>query len=117
MLAQLLILTFDASSFQMAETLIKSRSVSQRIPFLPIPLREQGVVIAFLIFWRKSDNRIALLVAFFLVSFGISNASAPNALAAAYPILAVPVNLLQVLSWIFLVFFLMGNGHRVGCVG
>jgi hypothetical protein len=63
------------------------------------------VVIALVILWKKSDTRIGLLTALFLTTFCVANTSA-TALMITYPILFVPVNLLQVISWMSLGVFL-----------
>ncbi len=63
------------------------------------------VLIAALVFWRKSDTRIGLVTALCLVTFGVTQTSA-DALATAIPAFAIPVNLLQPLSYIFLALFL-----------
>jgi hypothetical protein len=63
------------------------------------------VVIALVILWKKSDTRIGLLTALFLTTFGVANTSA-TALMITYPVLFVPVNLLQLISWIGLGVFL-----------
>jgi len=61
--------------------------------------------IGFFIFWRRSDEWFALLVALFLVIF---NTSVPvSALMLAYPALAVPITLIGFLGQLFIsVFFL-----------
>jgi hypothetical protein len=64
------------------------------------------MVIAVLIFWKRSHTRMGLLTPLFLVTFGVTMASAPNALAAAYPILQGPVGLLQSIGWLGLGLFL-----------
>lgn len=63
------------------------------------------LVLAATIFWRTSRSRIGLLTAAFLVTFGVTQTSA-DALAAAVPAWALPVNLLGSLSFVFLVLFL-----------
>jgi hypothetical protein len=62
--------------------------------------------IGFFIFWRRSDEWFALLVALFLVMF---NTSVPvSALMLAYPALAVPITLIGFLGQLFIsVFFLL----------
>ena len=72
--------------------------------------------VGFLIFWRRSDDWLALLAAFFLVLFGInSSANTPYALALAYPALAVPASLVGFLGYVSLVVFfvLFPNGRLV----
>jgi len=61
--------------------------------------------LATVIFWRKSDTRIGLVTALFLVTFGVNQTSA-DALGSAVPAFAIPVNLLQHLSYILLSLFL-----------
>src|SRR2546421_6516917 len=72
--------------------------------------------VGFLIFWRRSDDWLALLAAFFLVMFNITNSvNTPSALALAYPILALPLSLWNFLGQVsLLVFFLLfPNGRLV----
>jgi len=72
--------------------------------------------VGFLIFWRRSDDWLALLAAFFLVIFGITaSANTLNALALAYPLLALPLSLLSFLGEVtlFLFFVLFPNGRLV----
>src|SRR6266480_1615602 len=55
--------------------------------------------VGFLIFWRRSDDWLALLAAFFLVMFNITNSgNSASALALAYPILALPLSLVNFLG-------------------
>ncbi len=72
--------------------------------------------VGFLIFWRRSDDWLALLGAFFLVMFNITN-SGNNAIALtfAYPILALPLSIMNFLGQTsLLVFFLLfPNGRLV----
>jgi len=63
------------------------------------------VVIAFLILWKKSDTRIGLLTALFLTTFGVMN-NAATALTNTFPVLFVPVGLLELISWACLGVFL-----------
>ena len=63
------------------------------------------VVIALLILWKKSDTRIGLLTALFLTTFGVTNTAA-TALTNTFPILSVPVGLLELISWVCLGIFL-----------
>jgi hypothetical protein len=63
------------------------------------------LLIAAVVFWRKSDTRIGLVTALCLVTFGVNQTSA-DALATAIPAFAIPVNLLQPLSYILLALFL-----------
>ena len=72
--------------------------------------------VGFLIFWRRSDDWLALLAAFFLVMFNITNSgNTAFALALAYPILALPLSLVDFLGQVsLLVFFLLfPNGRLV----
>ncbi len=72
--------------------------------------------VGFLIFWRKSDNWLALLAAFFLVILGLnSSANVSYALALAYPALAVPSSFLDFLGYVslFAFFVLFPNGRVV----
>jgi len=72
--------------------------------------------VGFLIFWRRSDDWLALLAAFFLVMFNITNSgNTASALALAYPILALPLSLVNFLGQVsLLVFFLLfPNGRLV----
>lgn len=63
------------------------------------------LVVAAVIFWRKSDTRIGLVTALCLITFGVNQTSA-DALATAIPAVALPVHLLQPLSYILLALFL-----------
>ena len=72
--------------------------------------------VGFLIFWRRSDDWLALLAAFFLVMFNVTSAgNTANALALAYPILALPLSLVTFLGLTSLLAFLMlfPNGRFV----
>jgi hypothetical protein len=72
--------------------------------------------VGFLIFWRRSDDWLALLAAFFLVMFNVTSlGNTASALALAYPILALPLNLVDFLGQVSLaVFFLLfPNGRLV----
>ncbi|HEY6408195.1 MAG TPA: hypothetical protein VIY29_12080, partial [Ktedonobacteraceae bacterium] len=72
--------------------------------------------VGFLIFWRRSDDWLALLAAFFLVMFNMTNSgNTASALALAYPILVLPLSLLNFLGQVSLtVFFLLfPNGRLV----
>jgi hypothetical protein len=67
-------------------------------------------VIGFLIFWRRSDDVIALVGAFFLVTFGLSGLNTFSyALGLAYPVLATALALLALpatlASIVFVVYF------------
>ena len=69
------------------------------------------------IFWRRSDDWLALLAAFVLVMFNVtslSNNNAPSVLALAYPNLTLPFSLISFLGGISLgVFFLFFPGGRL----
>ena len=74
--------------------------------------------VGFLIFWRRSDDWLALLAAFVLVMFNVdpwSNNNTPSVLALAYPVLALPLSLISFLgksrSCVFLLLF--PNGRLV----
>lgn len=73
--------------------------------------------VAALIFWRKSNDWIALLAAFFLVALGGSFTDIPAALAAIHPLWRLPVTLVSedVLGFpsLVLFFFLFPNGRFV----
>ena len=73
--------------------------------------------VGFLIFWRRSDDWLALLAAFVLVMFNVttfSNNNTPAVLAPAYPALALPLNLMDFLGGISLgVFFLLFPSGRL----
>jgi hypothetical protein len=75
-------------------------------------------VVAALIFWRKSDDLMALLASFSLVALGASFPGIPSALAAVHPAWQVPVTLVgneDVLAFpsIIVFFFLFPNGRFV----
>jgi hypothetical protein len=63
------------------------------------------LALAAAIFWLRSDTSIGLLTTVFLATFGVTQTSG-SALAAAVPAWAIPVNLLQPLSYICLILFL-----------
>jgi len=73
--------------------------------------------VGFIIFWRRSDDWLALLAAFFLVMSSItpSSGNATYLLALAYPVLALPFSLLGFLGQTsFSVFLLLfPNGRLV----
>ena len=72
--------------------------------------------VGFLIFWRRSDDWLALLAAFFLVMFGLTaSANTFYALARAYPVLTLPLNFVSFLGLvsIALFFLLFPNGRFV----
>lgn len=63
------------------------------------------LLVAAVIFWRKSDTRIGLITSLCLITFGVTQTSA-DALATAIPAVTIPVHLLQPLSYILLAMFL-----------
>ena len=70
----------------------------------------------FLIFWRRSDDWLALLAAFSLVMFNVTSlGSTASALALAYPVLALPFSLVSFLGLTSLLafFLLFPNGRLV----
>src|SRR6266480_3086024 len=70
----------------------------------------------FLIFWRRSDDWLALLAAFFLVMFNVTSlGNTASALALAYPLLALPLKLVDFLGQVSLGVFiqLFPNGRLV----
>ena len=72
--------------------------------------------VGFLIFWRRSDDWLALLAAFVLVMFNVTSlGNTASALTLAYPILALPLKLVDFLGQVSLaVFFLLfPNGQLV----
>src|SRR6266699_2648256 len=73
--------------------------------------------VGFLIFWRRSDDWLALLAAFFLVMFSITpSGNNPGfVILFAYPVLALPISLVSFLGQVSIgVFFLLfPNGRFV----
>ncbi|HAT46827.1 MAG TPA: hypothetical protein DCS90_17135, partial [Ktedonobacter sp.] len=71
--------------------------------------------IGFLIFWRRSDDWLALLAAFFLVMFITTFPGLPTSiLALTYPVLNVPTTLMSVLGQASIgVFFLLFPSGRL----
>src|SRR5437763_14345724 len=73
--------------------------------------------VGFFIFWRRSDDWLALLAAFVLVMFnvtGLSNNSVPYTLALVYPALTFPLSFLSFLGGVSLgMFFLLFPGGRL----
>ncbi|HEU0003305.1 MAG TPA: hypothetical protein VFQ36_20505 [Ktedonobacteraceae bacterium] len=73
--------------------------------------------VGFFIFWRRSDDWLALLAAFVLVMFNVtsfSNNNTPSVLVLAYPTFALPLSLMNFLGIISLgVFFLLFPGGRL----
>jgi hypothetical protein len=65
------------------------------------------VVVAFVIFWRKSNDWMALLVALFLVLFPATQGlGSPADVGAAYPSLHVLTSFLDDLGWVSFLLFL-----------
>jgi len=72
--------------------------------------------IGFLIFWRRSDDWQALLVALFLVIFNATfPGSSMSVLAIIYPAFGLPIGFLSLLGQVAIVFFLVlfPNGRLV----
>src|SRR5579863_9907533 len=72
--------------------------------------------VGFLIFWRRSDDWLALLAAFFLVMFNITTSSGNPAylLALSYPVFALPFSLVSFLGgFSLLAFFLLFPDGRL----
>lgn len=63
------------------------------------------LVVGVIILLNKSNTRIGLFTAVFLITFGVSQTST-DALAAAFPILEGPIGLLPLMGWTFLGIFL-----------
>ena len=84
---------------------------------LPVGAMVVFTAIATVIFWRRSEDRMALFGAFMLVVFGGAALSSdvPQTLAAAHPALWFPVHLLDYLGQVaFVVFFyVFPNGRFV----
>ena len=74
-------------------------------------------VVGFFLFWRRSDDWLALLAAFLLVMSGITApaGSLINALAVASPVFALPLSLVNFLGYvsIFVFFLLFPTGRLV----
>ena len=74
-------------------------------------------MVGFLIFWRRSDDWLALLAAFVLVMFNVgpwSNNNTPSVLALAYPALTLPLSFISFLWDSSLgVFLLLFPGGRL----
>ena len=66
-----------------------------------------------LVYWRRSSERIALVVALALVLFGATYNSVLEALATRYGVLATPVALLENLAFVlfFVCFYLFPDGR------
>ena len=74
------------------------------------------VAVALLIFWRRSDDRMALLVALFLVLFPAAQGlGSPDTVGAAYPSLQFLMTFLDILGWLSLLlfFYLFPDGRFV----
>lgn len=76
------------------------------------------VMVALVIFWRRSDDRMALLLGLFLVLFPAAQTGAagtPDAVGAAYPSLFVLTNILDALSYLSLLlfFYLFPDGRFI----
>jgi len=84
---------------------------------LPVGAMVVFTAIATVIFWRRSEDRMALFGAFMLVVFGGAalTSDVPQTLAAAHPALWFPVHLLDYLGQVaFVVFFyVFPNGRFV----
>jgi hypothetical protein len=83
---------------------------------LNVPSAMIWAAVGVVIFWRRSDNWIALLTSLFLILFGtFSLNDGPEALAHQYPALWLPVHLLQLFGTVSLAFFLylFPNGRFV----
>ncbi len=75
-------------------------------------------LVAALIFWRKSDDRMALLASFSLLTLGASFPSIPTALATIHPAWQVPVTLVgneDIFAFpsLIIFFFLFPNGRFI----
>jgi hypothetical protein len=83
---------------------------------LNVPSAMVWAGIGVVIFWRRSDNWMALLTSLCLILFGtFSLNDGPKALADHYPALGLPVHLLQLFGTVSLAFFLFlfPNGRFV----
>lgn len=71
--------------------------------------------IAAILIWRRPDDRVALLLAFIYVALGASNTRAPEALAAVYPALWLPSQLIWFVQMAGLIplFCLLPDGRFV----
>jgi hypothetical protein len=71
--------------------------------------------VGFLIFWRRSEDWLALLAAFFLVMWGTTGNNPGFVLVLTYPVLALSVSLVGFLGQvsIFVFFLLFPNGRIV----
>jgi hypothetical protein len=84
---------------------------------LPVGTMLVFTVIATVIFWRRSEDRMALFVSFALVVFGGAalTSDVPQTLAAAHPTLWFPVHLLNYLGQVAfgVLFYVFPNGRFV----
>ena len=83
---------------------------------LNVPSAMVWAGVGVVIFWRRSDNWMALLTSLFLILFGtFSLNDGPKALADHYPAVGLPVHLLQLFGTVSLAFFLylFPNGRFV----
>ena len=84
---------------------------------LPVGTMLVFTAIATVIFWRKSDDRMALFAAFTLAVFGGAalTSDVPQALATAHPSLLFPVRLLDYLGQVAfgVLFYVFPNGRFV----
>ena len=74
------------------------------------------VAVAFVIFWRKSNDWMALLVALFLVLFPATQSlGSPGDVGATYPVLHLLTTILDDLGWFLLLlfFFLFPDGRFI----
>jgi hypothetical protein len=73
------------------------------------------VAVAAVIFWRKSDEWLGLFVSLLLVAFGVASGVDLLDLAAAYPALAVSLQVFEFPVWpaFILLFFIFPNGRFV----
>jgi hypothetical protein len=114
-------LNFDRLTFEQVEVLKGLRLTPEFYAAytvaLPVVTMLVFAAIATVIFWRRSEDRMALFGAFMLVVFGGAalTSDVPQALAAAHPALWFPVNLLDYLGQVtFVVFFyVFPNGRFV----
>jgi hypothetical protein len=83
---------------------------------LNVPSAMVWAGVGMVIFWRRSDNWMALLTSLCLILFGtFSLNDGPKALADHYPAVGLPVHLLQLFGTVSLAFFLylFPNGRFV----
>jgi len=83
---------------------------------LNVPSAMVWAGVGVVIFWRRSDNWMALLTSMCLILFGtFSLNDGPKALADHYPVVGLPVHLLQLFGTVSLAFFLFlfPNGRFV----